>query len=47
VEIGKSASPWLMVGTANGGVLSNKVALVERASVGGWLLANQQKAMFG
>jgi hypothetical protein len=47
VEIGKSAGPWLMVSKANGEVLSDKVALVERASIGKWLLANWQKAMFG
>jgi hypothetical protein len=47
VEIGKLASPWLTVSKADGGVPSNKVALVKRASVGRWLLANQQKAMFG
>jgi hypothetical protein len=46
VEIGKLAGPWSMVGKANGEVLSNKVTSVVRASISGWSLANQQKAMF-
>jgi hypothetical protein len=33
VAIGRSAGPWLMVGKVNGGVPSNEVALVDRASV--------------
>jgi hypothetical protein len=47
VEIGKLAGPWLTVSKADGGAPSNKVALAEQASVGGQLLANQQKTMFG
>jgi hypothetical protein len=46
VVIGRSASPWLTVGKADGGALSDKVALVERVSVGKLLLANQRKVMF-
>jgi hypothetical protein len=46
VATGRLASPWLTVSKADGGVLSNQVALVERASVGKLSLANQQKAMF-
>jgi hypothetical protein len=34
VVIGRSAGPWLTVGKVNGGAPSNKVALVDRVSVG-------------
>jgi hypothetical protein len=34
VAIGRSAGPWLTVGKVNGGAPSDKVAFVDRASVG-------------
>jgi hypothetical protein len=46
VEISRSAGPGLTVGKANGGALSDKVALAERASIGKLSLADWQKAMF-
>jgi hypothetical protein len=46
VAIGRLASPWLMVSKVNGEVPSDKVALVDRASVGQVSLANQQKVLF-
>jgi hypothetical protein len=46
VAIGRSASPWLMVGKVDGGAPSNKVALADRANVGEVSSANQQKALF-
>jgi hypothetical protein len=44
--IGKSASPWLTVGKANGEAPSDKVALAETACVGRQLLAKWQKVTF-
>jgi hypothetical protein len=46
VAIGRLAGPWLTVSKVNGGAPSNKVALVDRASVGKVSLADWQKAMF-
>jgi hypothetical protein len=46
VAIGRLAGPWLTVGKVNGGVLSNKVASADRASVGEVLLADWQKVLF-
>jgi hypothetical protein len=46
VAIGRSAYPWSTVGKVNGGVLSDKVASADRASVGEVLLADWQKALF-
>jgi hypothetical protein len=46
VVIGRSASPWLMVGEVDGGAPSNEVASVDRVSVSEVLSANWQKALF-
>jgi hypothetical protein len=46
VVIGKSASPWLTVGKADGEAPSNKVALAETACIGRQLLADWKKVMF-
>jgi hypothetical protein len=46
VAIGRSAGPWLTVGKVDGGVLSDKVASADRASIGEVPLAGWQKVLF-